>query len=145
MNDPILVDSMSPVATVTFNRPNQRNAISFTMWRQFVDIMQKLGADRDVRAIVITGAGDEAFSAGADIQDFDEYRSDSTKGRGYNDAVNGALKALSEMATPTISMIRGFAVGGGVRTGGGHRPTHSQRRQPPGNPGWQAGHQHWAP
>jgi len=76
-------------------------------------MMKKLDADRDIRAVVITGAGGDAFSAGADIQDFDEHRSDSAKGRGYNDAVNGALKTLSDMATPTISMIRGFAVGGG--------------------------------
>ena len=113
MNDHILVDSKTPVAMVTFNRPGQMNAISFAMWRQFAGIMQNLDGDRDVRAVVITGAGEEAFSAGADIQDFDEYRSDSTKGRGYNGAVNGALRILSEMATPTISMIRGFAVGGG--------------------------------
>ena len=113
MNDHILLDSKPPVATVTFNRPGQRNAISFDMWHQFSEILQKLDADPDIRAVVITGAGDEAFSAGADIQDFDKHRSDSTKGRGYNDAVNGALKTLSDMATPTISMIRGFAVGGG--------------------------------
>ena len=113
LNDHILLDSKPPVATVTFNRPGQRNAISFAMWHQFSEILQKLDADPDIRAVVITGAGDEAFSAGADIQDFEEHRSDSTKGRGYNDAVNGALKTLSDMATPTISMIRGFAVGGG--------------------------------
>ena len=113
MNDHILLDSTAPVATVTFNRPKQRNAISFAMWREFSNIMRKLDADRDVRAVVITGAGEEAFSAGADIQDFEEHRSNSTKGRVYNDVVNGALQTLSDMATPTISMIRGFAVGGG--------------------------------
>ena len=113
LNDHIIVETKAPVTTVTFNRPSQRNAISFDMWRQFSEIMKKLDADRSVRAVVVTGAGDEAFSAGADIQDFDEHRSDSTKGRGYNDVVNGALQTLSEMATPTISMIRGFAVGGG--------------------------------
>ena len=113
MNDHIILDPTAPVATVTFNRPSQRNAISFTMWQQFSGMMKKLDADRDVRAVVSTGAGGDAFSAGADIQDFDEHRSDSAKGRGYNDAVNGALKTLSDMATPTISMIRGFAVGGG--------------------------------
>ena len=113
MNDHILLDSTAPVATVTFNRPKQRNAISFAMWRDFSNIMRKLDADRDVRAVVITGAGEEAFSAGADIQDFEEHRSNSTKGRVYNGVVNGALQTLSDMATPTISMIRGFAVGGG--------------------------------
>ena len=113
MNDHILLDSTAPVATVTFNRPKQRNAISFAMWREFSNIMRKLDADRDVRAVVITGAGEEAFSAGADIQDFEEHRSNSTKGRVYNGVVNGALQTLSDMATPTISMIRGFAVGGG--------------------------------
>jgi|TARA_B100001971_G_scaffold194757_1_gene201041 enoyl-CoA hydratase/carnithine racemase len=113
LNDHIILDPTAPVATVTFNRPSQRNAISFTMWQQFSGMMKKLDADRDIRAVVITGAGGDAFSAGADIQDFDEHRSDSAKGRGYNDAVNGALKTLSDMATPTISMIRGFAVGGG--------------------------------
>ena len=113
LNDHILLDSTAPVATVTFNRPKQRNAISFAMWREFSNIMRKLDADRDVRAVVITGAGEEAFSAGADIQDFEEHRSNSTKGRVYNDIVNGAFQTLSDMATPTISMIRGFAVGGG--------------------------------
>ncbi|MCH7737891.1 MAG: enoyl-CoA hydratase/isomerase family protein [Chloroflexi bacterium] len=113
MNDHILVDSTTPVATVTFNRPSQRNAISFAMWRRFSEIMQELDGDPEVRAVVITGAGEDAFSAGADIQDFEEHRSNSTKGRGYNEVVNGALKTLSDMATPTISMIRGFAVGGG--------------------------------
>jgi len=102
LNDHILIDSSTPVATVTFNRPGKRNAISFAMWHQFSEILQELDADPDIRAVVITGAGDEAFSAGADIQDFEEHRSDSTKGRGYNDAVNGALKTLSDMATPTI-------------------------------------------
>ena len=112
-NDHILLDCQLPIATVTINRPDQRNAISFSMWHELADLMHRLDADPKVRAVVITGAGGEAFSAGADIQDFDEHRSGSKNGRGYNDAVNGLLKALSEMSTPTISMIQGFAAGGG--------------------------------
>jgi enoyl-CoA hydratase/carnithine racemase len=63
--------------------------------------------------VVITGAGTEAFSAGADIKDFEEYRADSTMGRRYKSAGDELLRTLTEMETPTISMIRGYAVGGG--------------------------------
>ena len=109
----ILVRRDQAVATVTINRPAQRNAISFTMWTQLADLMRDLDADRSVRCVVICGAGGEAFSAGADISDFDQYRSDSTKGRVYNRAVDGLLETVAEIGTPVISMIRGFAAGGG--------------------------------
>ncbi len=109
----ILLRRDDAVATVTINRPAQRNAISFAMWGQMTDLLRSLDADRDVRCIVIAGAGGEAFSAGADISDFDDYRSDSTKGRIYNRAVDGLLETVAEIGTPVISMIRGFAAGGG--------------------------------
>ena len=48
------------------------------MWREFADILQEIDSDKNIRAVVITGAGEEAYSAGADIQDFDDNRSDST-------------------------------------------------------------------
>jgi enoyl-CoA hydratase len=113
MSDYILVDRQPPITTVTINRPNQRNAISYPMWGELSRLLASLDADRHIRVVVITGAGEEAFSAGADIQDFGKYRADSSKGRVYNDAVNGLLATLSDMATPTISMVQGFAVGGG--------------------------------
>ena len=113
MNDHILVDRQPPVATVTINRPDQRNAISFDMWQDMATLTRELDSERDIRAIIFTGAGGEAFSAGADIADFEQHRSDSTKGRSYNEAVDSLLEAVAEIATPTISMIRGFAAGGG--------------------------------
>lgn len=112
-NDQILADRQPPVATVTINRPGQRNAINFSMWRQMAELVRELDSERDIRAIVFTGAGGEAFSAGADIADFEEHRSNSAKGRGYNEAVDSLLEAVAEIATPTISMVRGFAAGGG--------------------------------
>ena len=113
MSDHILVDRQPPIATITINRPQQRNAINYPMWGELSRHFTDLNADKSVRAIVITGAGEQAFSAGADIQDFDEYRADSTRGRVYNAAVDGLLNTLNEISTPTIAMIRGFAAGGG--------------------------------
>jgi enoyl-CoA hydratase/carnithine racemase len=113
MSEYILVDRQPPVATITINRPRQRNAINFAMWSEMSRLLLELDSERDTRAVVITGAGDEAFSAGADIQDFEQYRSNSTRGREYNRAVDGLLATLADLETPTISMIRGFAAGGG--------------------------------
>ena len=112
-NGYILLRNESPVATITINRPAQRNAISFAMWTELTALLRRLDADREVRCVVITGAGADAFSAGADISDFEEYRSDSVKGRVYNQAVDGLLETVAEIGTPVISMIRGFAAGGG--------------------------------
>ena len=109
----ILLRRAGPVATVTINRPAQRNAISFAMWGQLADLMRRLDADPGARCIIIAGAGGQAFSAGADIADFEQYRSDSAKGRIYNRAVDGLLETVAEIGTPVISMIQGFAAGGG--------------------------------
>ena len=87
----ILLRRAPPIATVIINRPAQRNAISFAMWGQLSGVLRELDADPAVRCVVITGAGEEAFSAGADIADFEEYRSDGEKGRAYNRAVDGLL------------------------------------------------------
>ncbi len=111
--DYILVERQLPIATITINRPRQRNAINYAMWGELADCLTELDRDREVRVIVITGAGEVAFSAGADIADFDQYRADSTRGKVYNQAVDRLLDCLTSMNTPTISMIRGFAAGGG--------------------------------
>ncbi len=63
------------VATVTLNRPAQRNAMTFAMWNEVGDIFKRLDADHAVRAIILTGAGED-FSAGADIGEFAATRDD---------------------------------------------------------------------
>ena len=113
MSDQLLLNRRSPLATITINQPDRRNVISFEMWGELDLMLAELDADRDVRAIVITGAGDKAFSAGADIRDFQDHRSDFHKGQEYNRGINGLLATLHSMGTPTISMIHGYAVGGG--------------------------------
>ena len=111
--DDILVERDGSVATVTFNRPTQRNAISYAGWLELQRIAIDLERDNSVRVVVFTGAGDRAFSAGADIKDFEQYRINSQIAKVYAAAFDGAMDAVEGMSKPTISMIRGFCVGGG--------------------------------
>lgn len=101
------------VATVTFNRPEQRNAIDYDGWVELGRIATELSASDGVRAVVLTGAGDGAFSAGADIKDFEEHRSDSETATRYAEAFDGALDLVEAIPKPTLSLIKGFCVGGG--------------------------------
>lgn len=109
----IYVDRDGPVATIVFNRPRQRNAIDYNGWLELRRIALELDADPSIRAVILTGAGDSAFSAGADIKDFERWRSDSRIAQIYAHAFDGAMDAIEAISKPTVSMIRGFCVGGG--------------------------------
>jgi len=71
MNDHILVEQDGAIATVVFNRPKMRNAISLAMWSEIATVTEALAKDDSVRAIVYRGAGHEAFASGADISEFE--------------------------------------------------------------------------
>ena len=109
----ILVTVDGAVATITLNRPDQHNAIDFAMWGELRDAALRLGDDDSVRVVVLRGAGERAFSAGADIKDFPAHRSSSDLAVAYAEAFEGALDAVERMPKPTIAMIRGICVGGG--------------------------------
>jgi enoyl-CoA hydratase len=109
----ILLTVADGIATVTFNRPQQRNAITYQMWLDLQRIAIDLERDPAVRVVVFTGAGDEAFSAGADIKDFDVYRDNADKARLYSQAAEGAMDRIEALSKPAICMIKGYCVGGG--------------------------------
>ena len=113
MTNDILVEQDAGVATVVFNRPDQRNAIDYAGWLELQRIAIELDSDDSVRVVVLTGAGNRAFSAGADIKDFERYRINSRIAKVYADAFDGAMDCVEAMSKPTISMIQGFCVGGG--------------------------------
>ena len=113
MTDDILISTQDGIATVTFNRPRQRNAISYHGWLELRRIAMDLDRAPGVRVVVFTGAGDAAFSAGADIKDFESYRDNSEKAVVYAEAFDGAMDAIESMSKPTICLIKGFCVGGG--------------------------------
>ena len=101
------------IATITLNRPERRNAVDYEGWKLLRGVAEALGERRDVRVVVVTGAGDEAFSAGADISDFDRHRKDAEQGAVYAEAFDGAIDAVEALPQPTLCMIRGACVGGG--------------------------------
>ncbi len=113
MAEDILVETKDHVATVTFNRPEKRNAINHEGWRTIGRICEELAEDRDVRVVVFTGQGTDAFSAGADISDFSELRSNSKQAKVYAAAFDGAVDAVEALPQPTICKIKGFCMGGG--------------------------------
>jgi enoyl-CoA hydratase len=113
MSDRIAVTSNNGIGTITLNRSERHNAIDYDMWRELGDAARRLANDDKIKVVVLTGAGDKAFSAGADIKDFPEHRSSSLLAREYATAFEGALDAIEAMPKPTISMIRGICVGGG--------------------------------
>ncbi|TDQ04275.1 enoyl-CoA hydratase/isomerase family protein [Labedaea rhizosphaerae] len=111
MTENLRVSVDGAVATVTIDRPDKRNALSFAMWSAFPEIAQDLAADPRVRVVVVTGGAH--FSAGADISEFRSLRSDADGARRYQSAVHDAGRALALLGKPTIAAINGFCVGGG--------------------------------
>ena len=113
MGEEILLGERDGIATVTFNRPDQRNAISYEMWLELGTLAADLEASSSVRVVVFRGAGEEAFSVGDDIKDFDSYRSNADQARLYAARIDGALDALEALSKPTICLLKGYCVGGG--------------------------------
>jgi enoyl-CoA hydratase len=103
------------IATVAINNPAKLNALTVAMWQALARAMQALSADDGLRCIVLRGAGDEAFAAGADIAEFATVRNTVAQGRTYHlETVANALKAVAECRHPTVALIKGACAGGGL-------------------------------
>jgi enoyl-CoA hydratase len=102
------------IGWMIFNYPARHNAVSMDMWRGVARIVEAFKADPAVRAIVVTGAGERAFVSGADISEFDEKRATPAAIAEYDAIGEHASQLLETMAKPTIAMIRGYCIGGGV-------------------------------
>ena len=100
------------VVRVTLNRPEARNALSLAVNRRLIEIAEELSGDRSARVVVLTGAGDKAFCAGADLK---ERKGISAADSGpYIDAISGAINAWANLEQPTVAAVNGFAFGGGM-------------------------------
>jgi enoyl-CoA hydratase len=116
MADSILMqrDDDSDIATVVLNRPERLNALDKAMWMRLGACMRELGADDSLRCIVLRGAGGMAFAAGADISEFANERADAAQAKRYGEDIAGSMRALAECRHPTVALIEGACVGGGL-------------------------------
>ena len=114
MDDHILSTRDGTVATVTLNRPDKLNALTKPMWQRLGELMRELSADDTLRCIVLRGAGGKAFAPGNDIAEFETERSNFAQGKAYGAVLHGALGAIADCPHPTIALIEGICVGGGL-------------------------------
>jgi enoyl-CoA hydratase len=109
----VLYEQRGPVAWVTFNRPEARNAMTFAMYESLVGICAHVTERDDIRVLVLTGAGEKAFVAGTDISQFTTFSS-AQDALDYEARMERAITPLDTLIKPTIAAIRGYAVGGGA-------------------------------
>lgn len=102
------------IGWMIFNNPERLNAVGLDMWEAVPAIVSHFEADPDIRVIVLAGAGGKAFVAGADISQFGETRASATGVQTYEDATTVAFETIAHADRPTIAMIDGYCIGGGL-------------------------------
>ena len=116
--DKMLARKDGGVGYLIFNNPERHNAVSLEMWNATSRILDDFASDKNIRVVVVTGAGGKAFVSGADISKFESERSSKDAQRIYNETVERAYTSIQEYPKPTIAMIRGYcasAAGSGWR------------------------------
>ena len=118
MSEGVLLSRDGNIATITLNKPERMNALDRGMWERIGVLMGELGADDSLRCIVLRGATMEgkprAFAAGADIAEFKTERANVTQAMVYGDVVHHTMQAVRECPHPTVALIEGACIGGGL-------------------------------
>ena len=114
MTDKMLARKDGRVGYVIFNNPERHNAVSMEMWAATRAILDGFRDDPQVRVVVLTGAGGKAFVSGADISKFGAERSSEEAVAKYNATTEQAFSGVHDFPKPTIAMIRGYCIGGGM-------------------------------
>lgn len=112
MTDDLLVESDGNILTVTFNRPKQRNAMTWQMYQGLQEACEQVDADDSLRVMVLRGAGGEAFVAGTDIGQFTEF--DGPRGVQYEEQISAVLGRLAAVNVPVVAAVEGYCIGGGL-------------------------------
>ena len=101
------------IAQITFNRPQARNAMTFAMYERMAEICEAANADRSIKAMILTGAGDKAFASGTDISQFRAFET-AQDALDYESRIDRVLTSLETCRVPTIAAIAGACTGGGA-------------------------------
>jgi enoyl-CoA hydratase len=112
----MIAEKDGAIGRLIFNNPARHNAVSLEMWQAVEQIMDDFDRDEAIRVIVVSGAGGKAFVSGADISEFKERRASEEAAAAYSKVSEGARLKLQETLKPTIAMIRGYCIGGGLAT-----------------------------
>jgi enoyl-CoA hydratase len=107
-----IFETAGPIATLTFNRPEARNAMTWAMYEALVEACERVDGDGAIRVLVLRGAGGKAFVAGTDISQFQAFK-DRQDGLKYEERLDHVLDRIERVTKPTIAQIEGVAVGGG--------------------------------
>lgn len=118
MTAQILCQRDGAIATVTLANPGKLNAINLAMWEALARIMGDLGDDDTVRCVVLRGEGTEAFAAGGDLEEFVTGRATLEQALHYHGQVAAALDAIADCPHPTVALIQGACIGGGLEIAG---------------------------
>ena len=113
MGGRIRTERRGAVGVLLFDHPERRNAISGEMWSQIPAAAAELGADPEIRVVVLRGAGDVAFVSGADISEFERQRTGDSA-QAYDAQTARAFAALTGLERPVLAAVHGFCVGGGL-------------------------------
>src|ERR1043165_1640306 len=107
-----IFETAGPIATLTFNRPEARNAMTWAMYEALVEACDRVDADESIRVLVLRGAGGKAFVSGTDISQFQNFH-DRGDGVKYEERLDAVLDRVERVTRPTIAQVQGVAAGGG--------------------------------
>jgi enoyl-CoA hydratase len=114
MTDKLLLQKDGPIGWIVFNQPDKRNAVSQEMWQQMPEHVRELTSDDGIREVIMRGAGEQAFVAGADISQFKDRRRNMADEEEYRRISARGQESLTTLGKPLLAMIHGYCVGGGV-------------------------------
>lgn len=110
----LLLEKDGAIGWIIFNQPEKRNAVSQEMWQLMPEYVNELAQDDAIRVVILRGAGEQAFVAGADISQFQERRRNMADEQEYSKISAQGQASLTQLAKPLLAMIHGYCIGGGV-------------------------------